>query len=723
MSLTSIYTKRPQTFSEEWRDATKESPFARQNSLTISIIFRMCSLQDLGRLAVVCKSIRFFSEANDIWQGRYLERWSISWKWVGKQPNSWKRQMQKMFQLTAGNISGYGWSEVLWEQGLNNEAILEAKKKQATSPKNQASLSSKEMEVGIALSTDLIEASAVREENKPREVIEFVFVEMLNLINRKEYEKLFSLYIKNREGFIRFSTLKGWWMCEVLIRLYKRRKIDHLVSKEQQIHLPKEPKDAPANYFFSYFLGCNRFWLAQGDMLFTLPTLNCLRQLFDRTVDEEGIVRRETRKEMIYQMELEFDQLYLAQSSMGLRDLDNFAIDRMVVYMRAGFPNLAKQLLSLIVPKARDPIRRNELLGEAFLICKMRGKGYRHSAKKAFEKAHELLPETHHKARDYFERKILVAVCCIALEDEDSSDDLIVKRLESFNTSYNIHFKQIMDQLSIEEIKHLLKVIIKYAVALLYPNCLRYLQNMQISQIQASVSEKMDLCVLQIELHLLQNDFDRAALRWLDLYYLEKKIKQNEHKELYVDPAEWMYKLVDQNEGMAQELVNLAPKNPYCRLALAYDYYLEDDFAAAFEEVKQVASVVDRDDLYWLRALSESNFEAFLIYSYTYTDEGSLEEYFFDSIDDWPLSEGGAIYHNLAVRLYFEGFFDAALKNLEFFSKGSSVIETHILKFLLAERNDDEEMMQVAFEKVLELSNRQLLVNDREFLQDELFIY
>ncbi len=64
---------------------------------------------------------------------------------------------------------------------------------------------------------------------------------MLNLINCGKYEKLFSLYLESRKGFIQCSTLRGWWICQVLIRLYRTKKINLLVPKEQQISLPNEP--------------------------------------------------------------------------------------------------------------------------------------------------------------------------------------------------------------------------------------------------------------------------------------------------------------------------------------------------------------------------------------------------------------------------------------------------------------------------------------------------
>ncbi|MBP7075246.1 MAG: hypothetical protein KBA81_07680 [Rhabdochlamydiaceae bacterium] len=606
-----------------------------------------------------------------------------------------------------------------------NEAISEAKKDQAIAPKKQGSLQwslrTKKAGIGLAFSKSLIEVSTAKAIEKEHEKIQLIFSQMLDLINQGDFQQLFSLYLEAREGLIRFSTLKGWWICQVLIRLHKERKIDQLVPYERQIHLPKEPKESSANHFFSYFLGLNRFWLDLGNMLLALPTLNCLRQLLNRTEGVEGIVRREARKEMIYQMELDYDRLYLAQHKMRPSELDNFAIDRMIIYLQAGFLDKALGLLLLIVEEEKAPLRWNELLGEAYLGSKVLGKGYSQCAYDVFSKALDLLPTHDRKGRDYFERRLLHASMCIILEQEDTSKGQMTIVLERFNTRYP-HFQRILDQLSINEIIVTLKVIIKHEIVLLYANFLHYLKTIQIERLKTPLTEKIDLCVLQLQLHVLQKDFKGAAGRWLDLYYLEKKMKRETPGELCV-ASEWLYKLVEQDEEMAQKLVELDPKNPYSKLALAYHSYLEDDLDQALEIIKEIARLVERDDLEWLAKVSQTNFVAFIAYSYIYSDEDSLENYFEAQFNVKFDRSKDAIYHNLAVRLYFEGHFEGALENLELVRNANKQTETQILKYLIAEKIGNEEMMQEAFNRVLDLTNNVLLVDDREFFQDDLFIY
>jgi len=403
------------------------------------------------------------------------------------------------------------------------------------------------------------------------------------------------------------------------------------------------------------------------------------------------------------------------------RELDNFAIDRMIVYLQAGFLDRAIELLSLIVVEEKDPIRWNELLGEAYLGSKVQGKGYSQSAYDVFLKALDLLPRNNRRGREYFERKLLHASMCIILEQEDAPKGQMTKVLERFNTRYP-HFQQILDQLPINEINVTLKVVIKREITLLYPNFLQYLKSIQIERLKTPLSEKIDLCVLQLQLHVLQEDFMGAAGRWLDLYYLEKKMKREAPGELCV-ASEWLYTLVDQDEEVAQKLIELDPENPYSRLALAYHYYLEDDLDQAIEITKEIAQLVERDDLEWLAKVSQTNFEAFIAYSYVYSDEDSLEDYFVTQLDDRFSKKRDEIYHNLAVRLYFEGHFEGALENLGLVRNGNNQTETQILKYLIAEKIGNEEMMGEAFNQVWILTNKVLRVDDREFFQNDLFIF
>lgn len=723
MSLKPIHPKPVPTFSDDWKPALCNSPFGLLTHPSICVVFQKCSIQDLGRFALVCKAMRFLSEAQELWQNIHLERWSYSWKWVGNQPDSWKTRVQRLFELVFKEGFNLSQSDMLWEYGLVNESIAEAKQELSKQSKNQGSLLRnlriKEAILGLPYSKDIIESPKESERNF--EKVALILSEMLGLIACGEYEKLISHYLEAREGLIRFSTLIGWWISQVLIRLHKERKIDSLVPFDKQISLPREPKESSSDHFFSYFLGLNRFWIDQGNMLLALPTLNCLRNLLNRTEGVEGIIRRDARKEMIYQMELDYDRLYLSQHKMPVRELDNFAIDRMIVYLQAGFLDKAMQLLSLIVEEEKEPLRWNELLGEAYLRSKVLGRGYSQKAYDAFSTALKLLPIHDRRGRDYFERRLLHVSMCIVLEQEDIAKVQTTKILDRFNMRYP-QFQQVLDQLSINEINVTLKVIIKHEIAALYANFLQYLKTIQIGRLKTSLSEKIDLCVLGLQLQVLLQDFNGAAARWLDLYYLEKKMKRETPGELCV-ATEWLYTLVDEDEAMAQKLIELDPENPYSKLALAYSFYLEDDLDQAMEIIKEIARQVERDDLEWLAKLSQTNFVAFVAYSYIYSDEDSLQEYFeaqfnvkFDFTQD-------AIYHNLAVRLYFEGHFEGALENLGLVRNANKQTETQILKYLIAEKIGNEEMMQEAFRRVLELTNNVLLVDDREFFQDDLFIY
>ncbi len=202
---------------------------------------------------------------------------------------------------------------------------------------------------------------------------------------------------------------------------------------------------------------------------------------------------------------------------------------------------------------------------------------------------------------------------------------------------------------------------------------------------------------------------------------LRRRVPQEAPGELTVT-AKWLYELVDQDKAIAQELVELDPKNPYSRLALAYRCYFKDDLEQAFEIIKEIAQLVELDDLEWLARLSRTNYEAFIVYSYVYSDVGSLIDYFTNQMHDRFNNERDEIYHNLAVRLYFEGHFESALNYLEFFQKGNDHTESQILRYLIGEKIGNEEMMSEAFMRVLVLTNNALLVDDREFFQDQLFI-
>ncbi len=96
----------------------------------------------------------------------------------------------------------------------------------------------------------------------------------------------------------------------------------------------------------------------------------------------------------------------LTQYEMRPSELDDFAIKRMIIYLRAGFLDKAKQLLSLIVSENEDPIRWNVLLGEAYLGSKVQGKDYPLFADTAFEKALGLLPIQDREGREYFKEKV-----------------------------------------------------------------------------------------------------------------------------------------------------------------------------------------------------------------------------------------------------------------------------------------------------------------------------
>src|SRR5690242_16208249 len=128
MSLKPIHSKPVPTFSNDWKPALSDSPFGFLTNPSICAVFQKCSIQDLGRLALVCKAIKFFSETKEIWQNIHLERWSFSWKWVGSQPDSWKTRVQRLFELVFKEGFNLSQSDMFWEYGLVNEAISEGKK-------------------------------------------------------------------------------------------------------------------------------------------------------------------------------------------------------------------------------------------------------------------------------------------------------------------------------------------------------------------------------------------------------------------------------------------------------------------------------------------------------------------------------------------------------------------------------------------------------------------
>ncbi len=169
MSLTPVRPNPAPTFSDDWKPAISASRFASIPPNTILAIFRKCDLQELGHLAVVCKAIRFFSEANEVWQDKYLERWSISLKWVENLPDCWKAKVQKLFELMAEDEPHLSWSDMFWEHGLANAAISEAQKNLAQPSKKrwypQQSLRAKEAGAGLDFSKELIKAPSSEEKS------------------------------------------------------------------------------------------------------------------------------------------------------------------------------------------------------------------------------------------------------------------------------------------------------------------------------------------------------------------------------------------------------------------------------------------------------------------------------------------------------------------------------------------------------------------------------
>ena len=79
-------------------------------------------------------------------------------------------------------------------------------------------------------------------------------------------------------------------------------------------------------------------------------------------------------------------------------------------------------------------------------------------------------------------------------------------------------------------------------------------------------------------------------------------------------------------------------------------------------------------DLRWIAEL-EHSFAALVVYSLVLTSEDEIDEFFTDQMDRWP-NDGQVLYHNMSVRLFFEGFVHAALEATQMCNESETYVRS-----------------------------------------------
>jgi tetratricopeptide (TPR) repeat protein len=167
-------------------------------------------------------------------------------------------------------------------------------------------------------------------------------------------------------------------------------------------------------------------------------------------------------------------------------------------------------------------------------------------------------------------------------------------------------------------------------------------------------------------------------------------------------------------------MVSITSEEPSINLAQASILLKEGKLDAAILHAYRTQGIYTPSSGEWLILLSRKNFKAVVAYSLHLQSTGELIDYFLEMLD-FHLGLTFFIYHNLAVRLFFEGNPELALKYLEIALENSVHATSLILKSMIHRKLEQTSLAQEALQQAHALDEN-ISIEEVDFTQSQLLI-
>jgi tetratricopeptide (TPR) repeat protein len=582
------------------------SPFGKLPPECRSLCFSYLSETELGRLARVCKPFNQEASDNTLWKPLHYRKWNISHDWIGPAPESWKVHYQNvsaLSRLIQQSSAKDDRVSLFWKAGMVNEEILSSKHLSFFHAVMGNHEEAKNPIEGDYSSQDLVSAS-----------------EILELLQSEKFAEATQIFADQRDFFITF-TLLGAWISALIDRSCKESGSPDYVNglaKEKQIFFPNEMNWKKWKDIFPLLRTSCMIWLSSNQISLGFQTFECFLQIKRRL-------------------------LSLKQSTKLLEEDVFFKNIRNIIKHRKNAAGWEK-LGDIYYQSTRRMEDKSELhksfqraayaYGEAIKL--INDEAYGISLGQKLAHVLTLLPKKLHSTSGF-------QLACTPV--------LLLKKCKVSPSSQNIqYFHDTLDLIRV------------YKIDLAYSFILTNLEST--SQISSSRRATIRALFNQIELYRKNNQYVKAVDSWL---LLNDRCPLN---ETACDPyngkgiQEILYTLLDESPDACQKILSLKPTARRISLSRAYAFHRQGKTDQALRCLIGVIKSVQRSDVDWLMQIKERRLMAMMIYSLTLKDAEEIGTFFFDLLDDHH-QERSVIYHNLIVRLYFEGFFEEALDHVE----------------------------------------------------------
>ena len=136
------------------------------------------------------------------------------------------------------------------------------------------------------------------------------------------------------------------------------------------------------------------------------------------------------------------------------------------------------------------------------------------------------------------------------------------------------------------------------------------------------------------------------------LKFRDTATKQGLYKSLFT--------LLDKSSLNCRKILSLEVKCPHAHLAHAYAYYRLENLHQSIKILSKYSKCYREKDISWLATKIEKDFYTAMVYSLFLHRKTELKEYFVELFSHYYKGRF-FLYHNLAVRLYFEELSKCAL--------------------------------------------------------------
>lgn len=245
----------------------------------------------------------------------------------------------------------------------------------------------------------------------------------------------------------------------------------------------------------------------------------------------------------------------------------------------------------------------------------------------------------------HYADELALTICKIEDEEENA------QRIISF------YQKQKLDLISPQVFAALAHLIRKYSIESAYEWILTSSPDKITSEPQLYF-DLIELCCRHDTMHAVVNLWTKlTALRKGEP--LEDSISGEDFLKVISD-------LMEENDQIYRDIVALEPETAEIVVIQAYAFFLNNQVNSALIHLYQWERYVGFDleeQLGWLSEMKWKNFKAALAYSLFLQDNDALVAHFFELFD--TPTQSFFIYHNLAVRLFFEGHLEASWEYLQ----------------------------------------------------------